>query len=101
MIFNEYLDNIEQLLNLVEKENNEKDIKSLIGEITINEDIKQANIEKCFVINTELTQQEKEEYYERLYSICKRLFDVLSSKGNQSIVNSIKNKLLEKYSVEF
>ncbi len=51
---------------------------------------------KNFVL-AEDYEQEKEEYYERLCSIYKILSDILSSKS----LNSIKNKLLEKYSVEF
>lgn len=101
MIFEEYFNNLDKLLDLAEQQNNEKAIKALINEITINNDIQKANIEKCFVINIELTQQEKEEYCKRLHSICKRLFNTLNSKGYQNIVNAIKDKLLEKYSFDF
>ena len=98
MIFREYLDNLEQLLDLVENGKDEKEeaINAIIDEVTIKEDIQQANIEKCFVINIKLNPQEEKEYFERLNSICERLFDILSSKGKQDIVDSIKNKLLNK-----
>ena len=103
MIFKEYLDNLEQLLDLVEKDNDEKGeaIKALVNEITIKEDIQQANIEKCFVINIKQTPQEEKEYFDRLHSICERLFDVLNYKGKQDIVDSIKNKLLKNKMLNF